>query len=166
MLDTGLEESPLFREYAPLLEQLGMDIVEIAQANRREGVNVVIIIHAREGETTVDHCADVYRLVYPRMQLALGDRDLSLEVSTPGLERVFKDLHEFTIFQGRRVRIYDSGRRAWVGGIIEGMSEQNVGLSDVYVENQSEKIEKMNITLTAIQKAKLDYRWEDERHGN
>lgn len=156
----------MFAEYAPLLGQLGLDIVEIAQANRREGVNVVIIIHAREGETTVDQCAEVYRLVYPRMQLALGDRDLSLEVSTPGLERVFKDLYEFSIFQGRRVRIYDSGRRAWVGGIIGEMDDHSVVLSDVYVENQSEKIEHMNITLTAIQKAKLDYRWEDERHGN
>ncbi len=75
MLERTLQENPLYIEYEPLLAQLGLTIVEIAQANRREGVNVVIIILAREGETTVDQCADVYRLVFPRMQLALGERE-------------------------------------------------------------------------------------------
>ncbi len=166
MLDSGLEQSPLYVEYAPLLEHLGLDIVEISQGRRREGVHVLIIVLARDGMTTVDHCADVYRLVYPRMQLALGERDLSLEVSTPGLERSFKDQYEFTLFRGRRVRIYDSGRRAWIGGIIEEVSDDSVVLSAVFVENQSDEIEEMNVKFTAIQKAKLDYRWEDERHGN
>ncbi|MDX9915138.1 MAG: ribosome assembly cofactor RimP, partial [Sphaerochaeta sp.] len=120
----------------------------------------------RDGETTVDHCADVYRLVFPRLQLAHGDRDLSLEVSTPGLERSFKDIHEFALFHGKRVRLYDNGRRTWVSGIIEGMGEGSVTLGEVFVEGQSERFEQMNITYTAIQKAKLDYRWEDRRHGN
>lgn len=166
MLERTLQENPLYIEYEPLLAQLGLTIVEIAQANRREGVNVVIIILAREGETTVDQCADVYRLVFPRMQLALGERDLSLEVSTPGLERSFKDLYEFTLFAGRRVRVYDSGRSAWVSGIIEAAQEESVVLSEVFVEEKNEKTERMNIAYSAIQKAKLDYRWEDERHGN
>ena len=166
MLDMELQENPLYIEYEPLLAQLGLTIVEIGQVNRKEGVNVVIIILCRDGETTVDHCADVYRLVFPRLQLALGDRDLSLEVSTPGLERSFKDIHEFTLFQGKRVRLYDNGRRTWVSGIIEGMGEGNVTLGEVFVEGQNERFEQMNITYTAIQKAKLDYRWEDRRHGN
>lgn len=166
MLESALQENPLYIEYEPLLAELGLTIVEIARANRREGVNVVIIILARAGETTVDQCADVYRLVFPRMQLALGDRDLSLEVSTPGLERSFKDRHEFTLFAGRRVRLYDSGRSAWVSGIIEEVQEGSVVLTEVFVEGNSEKMERMNIVFSAIQKAKLDYRWEDGRHGN
>ncbi len=166
MLERELQENPLYIEYEPLLAELGLTIVEIAQVNRREGVNVVIIILAREGDTTVDQCADVYRLVFPRMQLALGERDLSLEVSTPGLERYFKDVHEFTLFAGRRVRVYDNGRSAWVSGIIEEVQEGSVVLTEVFVEGKSEKTERMNIVYTAIQKAKLDYRWEDGRHGN
>ena len=147
-----------------LLAQLGLTIVEIAQANRREGVNVVIIILARERRPSASAPTSIVWSF--RMQLALGERDLSLEVSTPGLERSFKDLYEFTLFAGRRVRVYDSGRSAWVSGIIEAAQEESVVLSEVFVEEKNKKTERMNIVYSAIQKAKLDYRWEDERHGN
>ncbi len=166
MLEEGLIENPLYIEYAPMLQQLGLQIVEIKQVTRRDGVFTLITILAEEGETTVDHCADVYRLVFPRMQVSLGERDLSLEISTPGLTRAIKDLHEFTLFEGRRVRIYDSGRSMWVSGIIEEVGEQSLRLSEVFREHAKESEEMMEIPFTAIQKAKLDYRWEDERHGN
>lgn len=166
MLETGLTESPLYIEYAPMLEHLGLQIVEINQFNRKDGVHVLLTILAKEVDTTVDHCADVYRLLFPRLQLAMGEADLHLEVSTPGLERNFRDQAEFALFEGRRVRIYDTGRSTWVSGIIGQTDDEGVMLSEVFIEGQPEKVEEINMKYSAIQKAKLDYRWEDRRHGN
>jgi ribosome maturation factor RimP len=121
---------------------------------------------AKEDEVSVDHCAKVYRLVYPRMELQLGERDLQLEVSTPGLQRNFKDVYEFSLFTGKRVRVYDTSKDAWVSGIIAQADTTSVQLTQVYIEDAKEMIETMSIAYADIQKAKLDYRWEDDSHGN
>jgi len=166
MLKTGIEKTALFMEYAPLLDQMGIILVDINRVDRGRDVNVTVIIMAKEEDVNVDHCAKVYRLVYPRMELTLGERDLQLEVSTPGLQRTLKDYYEFTLFKGKRVRIYDTEKQAWVSGIIEGCSDAKVHLTDVFIEDEKDMIQAMDVEFALIQKAKLDYRWEDNSHGN
>ena len=166
MLTKGIEKTELFIEYAPLLDQMGIILVDISRIDRGSVVNVAISILAKEQDVNVDHCAKVYRLVYPRMQLQLGERDLQLEVSTPGLQRNFKDIYEFGLFTGKRVRVYDTTKQAWVSGIIQGCTDDVVQLVDVYIEDEKNMIEAMDVEFAVIQKAKLDYRWEDKAHGN
>lgn len=161
-----MQESELFIEYEPMLAQLGLRLVEMSHASRSGSEKVIVVVLFEDGQTTVDHCADAYRLIYPRLQLRFGERDLDLEVSTPGLERSFKDMWEFTVFTGKRVRLYDSGRQATVSGIITEVDAKHVVLTDVFIDDDPTLIERLNMNITAIQKAKLEYRWEDNRHGN
>jgi len=98
--------------------------------------------------------------------LQLGERDLQLEVSTPGLQRTLKDVYEFGLFTGKRVRVYDTSKEAWVSGIIAQADQTSVQLSQVFIEDAKEMIETMSVAYADIQKAKLDYRWEDDSHGN
>jgi ribosome maturation factor RimP len=100
------------------------------------------------------------------MELTLGDRDLQLEVTTPGLQRTIKDFYEFSLFTGRRVRVYDTSKPAWVSGIIKACDDHALTLDEVYIEDGKEMIATMVVELASIQKAKLDYRWEDNSHGN
>ncbi|MDD3423437.1 MAG: ribosome assembly cofactor RimP [Sphaerochaeta sp.] len=166
MLATGIQKTNLFMEYEPLLEAMGITLVDINRIDRGKSVTVTMVIVAKEAEVSVDHCAKVYRLVYPRMELQLGERDLQLEVSTPGLQRTFKDVYEFGLFTGKRVRVYDTSKEAWVSGIIAQADQTSVQLSQVFIEDAKEMIETMSVAFSDIQKAKLDYRWEDDSHGN
>ena len=166
MLATGIQKTNLFMEYEPLLEAMGITLVDINRIDRGKSVTVTMVIVAKEAEVSVDHCAKVYRLVYPRMELQLGERDLQLEVSTPGLQRTLKDVYEFGLFTGKRVRVYDTSKEAWVSGIIAQADQTSVQLSQVFVEDAKEMIETMSVAFSDIQKAKLDYRWEDDSHGN
>ena len=153
-------------EYEPLLEAMGITLVDINRIDRGKSVTVTMVIVAKEAEVSVDHCAKVYRLVYPRMALQLGERDLQLDVSTPGLQRTLKDVYEFSLFTGKRVRAYDMSKEAWVSGIITQADQTSVQLSQVFIEDAKEMIETMSVAFSDIQKAKLDYRWEDDSHGN
>ncbi len=153
-------------EYEPLLNAMGVVLVDINRIDRGKSVTVTMVIIAKDAQVSVDHCAKVYRLVYPRMELQLGERDLQLEVSTPGLQRTFKDVYEFSLFTGKRVRVYDTSKEAWVSGIITQTDQTSVQLTQVFIEDAKEMIETMSVAFSDIQKAKLDYRWEDDSHGN
>lgn len=166
MLQTGIQQSALFAEYAPLLEALGTTIVDIRKIERGLTVAVEITIMAKDREVGVDDCSKVYKLVYPRLEMQLGERDLQLEVSTPGLQRSLKDVYEFTLFTGKRVRVYDTGHAQWISGIIAGSDDHSVTLTAVQVGDSHDTIESMTLDFSKIQKAKLDYRWEDKSHGN
>jgi len=158
MLATGIQKTNLFMEYEPLLNAMGIALVDINRVDRGKNVAVSMVIVAKGDEVSVDHCAKVYRLVYPRMELQLGERDLQLEVSTPGLQRTFKDVYEFSLFTGRRVRVYDTAKEAWVSGIIAQADPTSVQLTQVYIEDAKEMIETMSVAYADIQKAKLAIR--------
>lgn len=164
MLQTGIESNPLFREFEPLLSPLGITIVDINRTEHGMTSAVSIIIKTNDHEVNVDDCAKVYNLVYPRLELKTGDRDLQLEVSTPGLQRNLRDVYEFSLFIGRRVRVYDSNRDAWISGIIAGTDSTGVTLDGVTVEDQKEEIGTCIVPFEQIHKAKLEYRWEDVPH--
>ncbi|MDD3902692.1 MAG: ribosome assembly cofactor RimP [Sphaerochaeta sp.] len=166
MLGTGIQNTSLFVEYAPLLGALGITIVDISKVDQGLTVGVNIIIMTKDHEVSVDDCSKVYRLVYPRLELQLAERDIQLEVSTPGLQRNFKDVYEFSLFSGKRVRVYDTDHGDWVSGLIAESDDTSVTLTSTYIGDSKEMIETMVLEFSKIQKAKLDYRWEDKSHGN
>ncbi|MDT4761484.1 ribosome assembly cofactor RimP [Sphaerochaeta sp. PS] len=148
------------------MEALGITIVDINRVDRGFGVGVTIIIMTKDHEVTVADCSKVYKLVYPRMELQLGERDLHIEVSTPGLQRTIKDVYEFSLFGGKRVRVYDTKHEEWVSGLITDSDDASVTLASAYIGDSKEMIETMVVDFSRIQKAKLDYRWEDNSNGN
>lgn len=164
MLQTGIEKEQLFQEFEPLLTPLGITIVDINRTEHGMTSAVSIIIKTDDHEVSVDDCAKVYNLVYPRLELKTGDRDLQLEVSTPGLQRNLRDVYEFGLFIGRRVRVYDDSRSAWISGIIAAADAMSVTLDGVTVEDQTENLGTCVVPFEQIHKAKLEYRWEDVPH--
>jgi ribosome maturation factor RimP len=166
MLGTGIKNTSLFAEYSPLLEALGITLVDINRIDRGFTVGVHITIMTKGREVDVSDCSKVYKLVYPRMELQLGERDLELEVSTPGLQRTIKDVYEFTLLEGKRVRVFDIEHSSWVSGLITESDDSSVTLSAAYIGDSQEMIETMVVPFARIQKAKLDYRWEDNSNGN
>ena len=77
------------------------------------------------------------------------DRDVAVQVSSPGIDRTFKSNDEFAVFAGRGVTILRRDADKWTGGIVDSADDAGVtirtesGLS--------------TIAFGEIQKARLDY---------
>jgi ribosome maturation factor RimP len=98
---------------------------------------------------SIDDCAEVHRTVLPRLELLLDDRDVALQVASPGIERTMKDPRELEVFAGRGVKILKRDSEDWVAGIVRSADAQRVELKTADGVHE--------IALSDIRKAKLDY---------
>lgn len=166
MEKSTLQDNPLFTFYEPLLEPLGLRIVEIHQTMHGNQVKLEVFITGAGKEADSADCERAYHAIYPVAEAAAGPlRDLYMEVSTPGLLRVIKDPFEFSLFVGRTVRVYDSGRAEYLRGDIAGWDGNNLSLTRCTIGDGKDETD-VSVALPQIQKAKLDYRWEEIDHGS
>jgi len=160
-LDNKIRQDSLYQELTKVLKGIDLMVVDVRKSENRGSVHVVVTITNKEHSVGVDECAKAHRLIYPRLTLLENSRNIDLEVSTPGLQRNFKDLYEFELFSGRRVRVYDSLKKEWVEGIISKLSEIGVELENARFDDSKESLATYIIAPQDVQKAKLAYSWED-----
>ncbi len=163
MLNFGEEKKELFVEIEALVSSLSLVPVEVTRSDSQSQTQLTVVLYNREKDITVDELEAAYNIIYPRYSVLLGDRDLNLEVSSPGLERKFKDYHEFEVFCGKRVRLYSSECSSYISGIIEKADSDSVTLTSYLVEDRKETGERIEVKYNTIAKAKLDYSWEDKK---
>lgn len=145
---------------SPVVEGLGFSIVELAAANRQDGLHISLVIFSPEGVTVKD-CEKVHRLAAARTEVASDNRDVYFEVSSPGISRNLKHADEFSVFAGRGVKVLCEGESEWVHGVILSAGERDVVIeTSETIENKIEKSEK-KIPYSQIRKAKLDFSWEE-----
>jgi ribosome maturation factor RimP len=118
---------------------------------------VTLVIFRKEG-VGVNECAEVSSLVYPRLQTLEGLQDVSLEVSSPGIERAIRSPAEYQIFKGRGVRILSGDETEWTYGIIDGVENDTLWLK--------KGKEKRGFALSGIRRARLDHSVEAEEEKN
>jgi ribosome maturation factor RimP len=64
----------------------------------------------------------------PRLELAFEGKDVYLEVSSPGIDRLIKDTCEFTHYLGKKVRCYRTDITEWTAGILESADEEGIDI--------------------------------------
>ena len=160
-MQNSIEKDALFQEISAVLQPIGLRVVDVRSDEHRDATHVVVTITNTGHTAGIDDCAKAHRIIFPRLSLLGGERNLDLEVSTPGVQRIFRDLHEFALFEGKRCRVYDSGPGAWIEGIIGPLSESEVVLYNASIEDSKETMETYHIPHGRVQKAKLAYAWED-----
>ena len=106
-------------EIEPVLSAMGFTVVELSAGQRKGVTHVVVVLHRPEG-VGVDQCAEATRAIQPRLALVEGLGELTLEVSSPGIERILKSPAEYAIFKGRGLRVLPAEGGEWIGGLIEG----------------------------------------------
>jgi ribosome maturation factor RimP len=141
----------------PLLAGMGFSLVE-ANVGRRKGATVVNLVIYRPAGVGVEQCAAVSELVYPRLQTMEELGDVSLEVSSPGIERAIRSLEEYRIFVGRGVRVLSGTETEWLSGIIEGVQ------GDTLTLRKGKK--RFELALGGIRRARLDHTAEVEEAKN
>jgi ribosome maturation factor RimP len=116
---------------SPLIEQEGGELVDLQW--RREGGHWVLRLFLdKKGGITLDDC----EYFSNRVGAALDERDAieqsyTLEVSSPGLDRVIKKDADFARFAGKPVKLKlklpENGQRRFAG-ILKGLVEGKVAL--------------------------------------
>jgi ribosome maturation factor RimP len=106
----------------------------------------------------IDDCAEVSRLLLPRLQTIEGLLDVSLQVSSPGIERTIRSAAEYELFLGRGVKILSGTDTEWFSGIID-----RVEAGALWLKKGKEK---RGFALAEIRKARLDYSVEVEEAKN
>ena len=131
----------------PIIKAMGFHLVEMKHRQLSQSCKVIMIIYRSEG-TTVADCASISRMVYPRLKMILSRDDISLEVASPGTDRLLKSEEEFSIFQGKGVRILREGVNIWESGVI-------FECRDGFLSLQKDK-KYVKVSLSEIRKARLD----------
>jgi ribosome maturation factor RimP len=140
-------------EIEPVLSAMGYALVELS-VGRRKGVSHVVVVLHRPGGVGVDQCTEAARAIRPRLELVEGLADVTLEVSSPGIERTLKDAAEYGIFRGRGVRVLPAEGGEWIGGVIEAFRDGTLFLRTP--EGTRE------FPPGAVRRARLDYRLDPE----
>ena len=136
---------------------MGITLVELMAKENKSGLAINVVIE-KEGGVTLDDCERVTRLLNDRLSIMneLDVENYRLQVSSPGISRVFKSREEYEIFKSRPVIIYlnsplndENGERLTFEGILEGTEGDFVILR---LNNE----EILKIPFDKIQKTKLN----------
>jgi ribosome maturation factor RimP len=134
-------------EVRPIVAGMGFRLVELRHGQSHKQNHVSITVYRPEG-VSVNDCAALSRMLYPRLELIEEMENLRLEVTSPGLDRVIKSPEEYEIFQGRGARVLTRNEGRWLGGTIQGVSDGALRLRG--------REATLDIPLEDIQKARLD----------
>ena len=104
MLKDEASSSQLVKEIESLVSARGLKVVEATTSVHQGSAAMTVVLFREDEEINTDDLAASYNLIYPRYSIILGERDLQLEVSSPGLQRNLKDVMEFSVFRGKDVR--------------------------------------------------------------
>lgn len=102
----------------PLIKGLGLVLVELSVARHRGNVQVKLVLY-KNGGISLDDLSEAQKTLRPRLELEFGREKLSLEISSPGINRNIKSAREYDIFKGRDVRILVGEN--WITGQLDGL---------------------------------------------
>lgn len=145
---TPREPEPLFDSLEQVIHGLGMSLVECTVSRHKGTVHVRLVVY-KAGAIGLEDCSRVHRAVLPRLELAFPPEELSVEVSSPGIERLVKDGSEFIHYIGRGIRCYRTDISGWTEGILEAVGGEGIVLRG--------KKGPIALGYEVIAKAKLDY---------
>jgi ribosome maturation factor RimP len=155
--DWGLRNmrDALMRLLEPPIEALGYELVDIEFARERHGGVLRIYIDRRAaepgGQITVDDCASVSQAVSRVLEAQDPIKGhYTLEVSSPGFDRILRTRAHFERFSGERIaaelKLPMDGRRRFIGIL------KSVAPDTIVVEVDGKAY---SLPLDRIQKARL-----------
>ena len=141
----------------PVLSGMGFSMVELSVGRLKGSTHVSVVLY-RRGGVGIDQCAEASHLLLPRLETLEGLDDVSLEVSSPGIERQIRSPAEYEIFKGRGVRLLAGDETEWIGGIIDGVEGGTLWLK--------RGRERKGFAISGIRKARLEFSEEIEEAEN
>ena len=135
----------------PVLEDLGLELVEVQYRREQSGWVLRLVIDRSEG-VSLDDCAAASREIGQLLDIEdFIDQSYNLEVSSPGLDRPLKSMADFQRFTGRKARIKTiaplDGEHVFIGTIQR--TEEDAIIMDV-------DRREVTIPFSQVSKARLE----------
>ncbi len=143
--------SRIINDLEPILKAMGIFLVEANAAVVKHVYNIRLVIYREEG-ITLNDCEEVNKVIRPRLDLLTDSRDMSLEITSPGIDRRIKGVREYAVFKGKYVKILLDDETEWISGKIE----ESDGETLVLLVGEDKK----TFSLDSVRKGKLDYTME------
>ncbi|MCK4804647.1 MAG: ribosome maturation factor RimP [Spirochaetes bacterium] len=145
----------LLKEVKKISDPLNITVVELNAKRGPNGLNIIVIIDKEEG-VTLNDCEKISRLFNDRLEILepIEEENYNLQVSSPGIHRIFKNKNEYNLFKSKDVKVMlkEPFDDIYKSAILEGKLR---GLEDdiVTIEVDGETI---SIHLDSISKTKLN----------
>ncbi len=135
----------------PVLEELGLELVEMQFRREQNGWVLRLIIDKQDG-VGLDDCATASREISQLLDIEdFIDQAYKLEVSSPGLDRPLKSMADFQRYIGRKARIKTiesiAGEHVFIGKI-----QQTEGETIILEVGRKE----VTIPFSQVSKARLE----------
>ena len=142
------DRGTLYDDLNPVINSLGYSIVELTRQAQPGGIQIRVVLHHYRGIGLKD-CELVHKTILPRIQLIEESEDISLEVTSPGINRNIKIANEFAVFIDRRIKLMKNDDNEWIYGTVVSADDNTLQLSTEVGEE--------DILYSDIKKAKLAY---------
>lgn len=135
----------------PVLEELGLELIEVQYRREQSGWVLRLIIDKQEG-VSLDDCTTVSREISQLLDIEdFIDQAYNLEVSSPGLDRPLKSMADFQRFTGRKAKIKTiapiDGEHVFIGKILQATGETII---------LAAKSRELEIPFAQVAKARLE----------
>ncbi len=142
------KETELLQQLTPVIEGLGVRIIDLSFAISKGTGHLVLIVYSPDGIGHHD-LTQIHRIVQARMEiLDPHGYDLSLEISTPGIERTIKNDWEYDIFINKGIKVLLEDESEWCYGILTHTTDDTILIENAQGSHTLKRNE--------IRKAKLD----------
>lgn len=114
-----------------LLKQFNLCCVEIDEKTVSGELRIALFLAKCDGSIiSSDDLELAYNCLYPHFEEKNKDVEFSLELSTPGMDRTIKDVHEFFVFRYKKIKVLTSSSKDWISGIIKDVSDDHITLDE------------------------------------
>lgn len=145
----------LLKEVKKISDPLNISVVELEAKRGPNGLNIIVIIDNEEG-VSLNDCEKISRLFNDRLEILepIEEENYNLQVSSPGMHRIFKNKNEYNLFKSKDVKVIlkepvdDIYKSAILEGKLRGFEDDIVT-----IEVDGETI---SIPLNSISKTKLN----------
>jgi len=137
-------QNELFAIIDPICRGFSSSVVHLSTAMIKNTLHIRVVLY-KKGGINIDACSEISRAVLPRVEVWADERDVNLEVSSPGIGRTLKDAYEFMVFKGEKTRLLIGDD--WIDGTII-----STDMSSVIIESDGKELK---YEYETIQKAKL-----------
>ena len=114
-----------------VVKGLGFSLVELTAVRHRGSAQIRAVIFRQGKGIGTDDCSKVHRAITPRLELAFPGSVISLEVSSPGINRLLKDSSEFYYYKGCKIRCYRTDITEWTEGFLEAVDEKGIDVKTI-----------------------------------
>ncbi len=159
-------EDKLYTDFSPLVKELGAELLDVQLLHENKVSYLRVAVYHPDG-VSLDLCASVQNVLSDRLD---SDDPIAgpytLEVSSPGLERILKREREFSIFAGKKVLVTlfaaKDGKKSFEGTLV-GLEKDDVnGAETVVIKNRERTLA---FDRTSVGSVRLVYEPRPHREG-